>query len=118
MEFPSQEYWSGLPFPTPRDLPDPEVKAESLASPALAGGFFATVLILNTAAAAKSLQSCPTLVTPCQAPLSVGFSRQESWSGLPFPSPVLSWASAMYGVATAEHDGDGNKKAKAIWWLL
>ena len=34
---------------------------------------------------------CPTLVTPqtvaCQAPLSVGFSRQEYWSGLPFPSP-------------------------------
>ena len=24
---------------------------------------------------------------PCQAPLSVGFSRQEYWSGLPFPSP-------------------------------
>ena len=33
---------------------------------------------------------CPTLVTPwnvvCQAPLSMGFSRQEYWSGLPFPS--------------------------------
>ena len=24
MEFPSQEYWSGLPFPSPGDLPDPE----------------------------------------------------------------------------------------------
>ena len=35
-------------------------------------------------------QSCPTLcdpVDPCQAPLSMGFSRQEYWSGLPFPSP-------------------------------
>ena len=36
-------------------------------------------------------QSCPTLVTPwmvtCQAPLSMGFSTQEYWSGLPFPSP-------------------------------
>ena len=32
---------------------------------------------------------CPTLVTPCvacQAPLSMGFSRQEYWGGLPFPS--------------------------------
>ena len=33
---------------------------------------------------------CPTLVTPwtiaCQAPLSMGFSRQGYWSGLPFPS--------------------------------
>ena len=36
-------------------------------------------------------QSCQTLVTPwtvaCRAPLSVGISRQEYWSGLPFPSP-------------------------------
>ena len=34
---------------------------------------------------------CPTLVTPwtvaLQVPLSMGFSRQEYWSGLPFPSP-------------------------------
>ena len=34
-------------------------------------------------------KSCLTLVIPwtCQAPLSMGFSRQEYWSGLPFPSP-------------------------------
>jgi len=36
-------------------------------------------------------KSCPILVTPwtiaCQSPLSMGFSRQEYWSGLPFPSP-------------------------------
>ena len=36
-------------------------------------------------------KSCPTLAIPwtaaCQAPLSMGFSRQEYWSGLPFPSP-------------------------------
>ena len=36
-------------------------------------------------------ESCLTLVTPWtvsyQAPLSMGFSRQEYWSGLPFPSP-------------------------------
>ena len=43
-------------------------------------------------AAAKSLQSCPTLCDPMdgshQAPPSLGFSRQEHWSGLPFPSPM------------------------------
>ena len=36
-------------------------------------------------------KSCPTLATPwtvtCQAPLSMGFSRHEYWSGLPFLSP-------------------------------
>ena len=37
-------------------------------------------------------QSCPTLATPWtaayQAPLSMGFSRQEYWSGVPLPSPI------------------------------
>ena len=32
-------------------------------------------------------QFCPTLCNPCQAPLSMEFSRQEYWSGLPFPAP-------------------------------
>ena len=40
---------------------------------------------------AKSLQSCLTLLSlwtvAQQAPLTMGFSRQEFWSGLPFPSP-------------------------------
>ena len=36
MEFPKQKYWSGLPSPSPGDLPDPGIKP---LSPALAGGF-------------------------------------------------------------------------------
>ena len=47
------------------------------------------------AAAAKSLQLCPTLCDPIdgsphrwQTPPSLGFSRQEHWGGLPFPSPM------------------------------
>ena len=42
MEFSRQEYWSGMPFPPPGDLPDPGIKPVSLRSPALAGGFFTT----------------------------------------------------------------------------
>ena len=37
MGFPTQEYWSELPFPSLGDLPDPEIEP---VSPALAGGFF------------------------------------------------------------------------------
>ena len=37
-----QEYWSGLPFPPPGDLPDPGIECVSLVSPALAGRFFTT----------------------------------------------------------------------------
>ena len=63
-----------MPFPSPRDLLDPRIKPTSPASPS---------------AAAKSLQSCPTLPQTAahQAPPSLGFSRQDYWSGLPFPSP-------------------------------
>ena len=39
MGFSGQEYWSGLPFPSPGDIPDPGVEP---GSPALAGGFFTT----------------------------------------------------------------------------
>ena len=40
MGFSQQEYWSGLPFPSPGDLPDPGIKPVSPLSSALAGGFF------------------------------------------------------------------------------
>ena len=40
MGFFRQEYWSGLPFPPPGDLPNPRIKPTSPVSPALAGGFF------------------------------------------------------------------------------
>ena len=63
MEFSRQEYWSGLPFPFPGDLPNPGIKA---GSPALQ---------------VDSLPAEP------QGNQSMEFSRQEYWSGLPFPSP-------------------------------
>ena len=44
MEFARQEYLSGLPFPSPGDLPDSEIEPRSFASPALAGGFFDAAL--------------------------------------------------------------------------
>ena len=42
MGFSKQEYWSGLPFPPPGDLPDPGIEPMSLTSPALEGRFFTT----------------------------------------------------------------------------
>ena len=40
MGFSRQEYWSGLPFPSPGDLPDPGMEPMSPVASALAGGFF------------------------------------------------------------------------------
>ena len=59
MEFPRQEYWRGLPFPPPENLPDPGMESTSLASPALAGGFFtqlgSTAVSINLRKMAPSL---------------------------------------------------------------
>ena len=40
-----QEYWSGLPFSSPGNLPNPGIGLASFSSPALAGGFFTTIAI-------------------------------------------------------------------------
>ena len=49
--FSRQEYWSGLPFSSLEDLPNPGIELVSLMSPALAGGYFtpsATNIIDNS----------------------------------------------------------------------
>jgi len=45
MGFSRQEYWSGLPFPSPGDLHGPGIELTSLMSPALASRFFTTSAI-------------------------------------------------------------------------
>ena len=91
MGFPRQEYWSGFPFSSPRYLPDPGIE---LLSPALAGRFFATeplllLLLLLLLSRLSRVQHCVTPKTAAhQAPPSLGFSRQEHWSGLTLPSPM------------------------------
>ena len=63
--------WSELPFPPPGDIPNPGTETVTHVSTALAGGSFTTeppgkpeIENICAAAAAKSLQSCPTLCDP------------------------------------------------------
>jgi len=63
MEFPKQEYWSGLPFPTPGDLPDTGIKPTS---PALAGSFFTTVP--TRCVTASCLKKCIYLILKIHYP--------------------------------------------------
>ena len=63
--------------------------------------------LAGAAAAAKSLQSCPTLCAH-QAPPSLGFSRQEHWSGVPFPSPMhesekWKWSRSVVSDSSRPH---------------
>ena len=73
------------------DLPNPGVEP---GSPALQADSLPSELPGKLAATApKSLQSCLALCNPIDirppgSLTSLGFSRQEHWSGLPFPSPV------------------------------
>ena len=57
----------------------------------MSGNIFRYHIVRLLRVRAKLLQLCPTLWDPMdctvhQAPLSMGFSRQEYWGGLPFPS--------------------------------
>ena len=85
MEFFRQEYWSGLPFPTPGDLPrDQEIFPEttmSLGSPALAGGFFTTVLPGKPQDVNESVQcfsNWPLML--CASSLSMTLLPQQSYA--------------------------------------
>ena len=82
MGFARQEYWGGLPQPPPGDLPDPEIEPTSFMSPALASLLFTTNSTWEASVCVCVVaKSCLTLVTPWsivhQAPLSMGFARQE-----------------------------------------
>ena len=78
MEFSRKEYWSGLSFPSLGDLPSPGTEPYLL--------HFLYWLLLSHF---SRVRLCATPETAAhQAPPSLGFSRQEHWSGLPFPSPM------------------------------
>ena len=74
-----QEYWSELPFPSPEDLPNPGIKAMSLASPVLTCVFFTTepprkLLPLHDTCQITSDNSLPLM--PCNMPTT----QMPAWS--------------------------------------
>ena len=82
MGFSRQEYWSGLPFPSPVDLPDPMIK---LMSPALASRFFTNEppgkpRPIFTLYASVQFSSIPLFVTPWTAALQASLSVTNSRS--------------------------------------
>ena len=94
IKFSKQEYWSGLTFPTPGNLPDPGMESTFPTSLALAGS---SLPLSHLGSQEVHERKCQLLsyaqlfVVPWtvahKALPTMQFSRQEYWSGLPFPSP-------------------------------
>ena len=81
----AQEYWSGYPIPSPEDLPNPGIEQ---GSPVLQANPLPTEVKWSEVKLLSRVRLFATLWTVShQVPPSMGFSRQEYWSGLPFPSP-------------------------------
>ena len=80
--FSKQEYWSGLLCPPPGDLPHPEIEPRS---PTLQVDSLLTEPPAAAAAAAKSLQLCPTLCDPIDSS-----PPGSAVSGIP-PARTLEW---------------------------
>ena len=96
MRFPRLESWTGLPLPSPGDLPNPGIKPASLAPPALAGGFFSTC----TTWEAHSI-STPLLfpkASPAAASSLLEVCRQRRLalqvSNPTYPGPSSPWVSS------------------------
>ena len=91
--FSRQEYWSGWPCPLPGDLPNSGIEPVLLCLLYQQAGSLPLVPPGKPLLTRESevTQLGLTLATPWtvahQASLSMGFSRQEYWSGLPSPSP-------------------------------
>ena len=93
MGFPRQEYWSGLPFPSPGNLPNPGIKLTSPVSPALAGRFFFFFFLpLSHQGSASSLVPGSNLMSTSWLPYLLashlqhsqkeGLKENDAWSSL------------------------------------
>ena len=99
-EFPRQEYWSGLPFPSLRDLADPGIKLTSAASSAWAGDIFTTEPLgkpFSSLQLSSVTQSCPTLSDPMDCSLP-GLSVH----GI-FQARVVEWGAIAFSNLKVDH---------------
>ena len=81
LEFSMQEYWSGVLFHPPEDLPNTDIRPMSLVSPALAGGFFTTSASFQFGSV-QSHNHVQLFVTPWIAAHQASPSITNSWSSL------------------------------------
>ena len=83
MGFSRQEYWSGLPFLSPEDLPNPGIEHTFLTYPALADGFFTASATLHEAKR-KLLSRVRPFATPQTIVQGILQARILEWVAFPF----------------------------------
>ena len=89
MGFSRQEYWSGLPFPSPGDLPEPETEPTS---PTSAGSFFTTDSLGKPSRPLPKLSGTKSKTKPSLKLLMTQWVGLPGLSGKASPSEVGKWA--------------------------
>ena len=115
MGFSRQEYWSRLPFPSPEDLPHPGIEPESTRIVGRCFTVWATREAFSfsaAVAAAKSLQSCPTLCDPIDG----------SPPGSPVPrilqARTLEWVAISFSLSFSTYTQKKRScEHRVKWWL-
>ena len=108
MGFPSQEYWSGLPFPSPGDLPHPGIKPES---PILAGGFS------TTEPPGSPMSKLHSLGTAANAEIC-RHSAKHKMQQRCLPSAWASWVTENADqLSEVSHTKWAKETSRAVQWL-
>ena len=108
MEFPRQECWSGLAYPSPADLPNPGMEPTFLAAPVLVSGFLTTCTTWEALNLVKYIELKSVLHTPVHSP-SVSVSPEQAFHpNLPghlpcqCPCPSSFWHTQTHPASLSE----------------
>ena len=124
MEFTRQEYWSGLPFPSPGNLPDPGIESTSLAFLALACEFFTSVPPGSPTDIVRTELNYLQITAPLiyhaldffVAVFSVPEAASQSWNvSSSLTSLVALWADSILYIGFHMNWASGSDAARA--WL-
>ena len=123
MGFSRQEYWSGLPFPSPGDLPDPRtepgspaLEADALTSEPLFKNEILREMCISPPSVVSSVaQSCPTLCDPMDCSLVHGILHPWDSSG---KNTGVGYHFLLQGIFPTQGSNPGLQLCRRILYLL
>ena len=114
MGFSRQQYWNGLLFPTPGDLPNPRIKTTSPVSPYWAS------LVAQSVKNLPAMQETQVWSLGWEDPLEKGMTTHSSILAWRSPMDRGAWQAAVHGVARGGHDLAAKPPSPVPWadWLF